>query len=128
MTMNKGHNPAGELINAIRGLLSRFASRQYADPRADKKTGVLTEYNTVHRNMIAFSGTTHDRISWRIKYDINLTSKEYIDNMVQDVLMRIQAHRKKRQEESVIVLPGSLSNPRKSLSDAVTVAIEGTIQ
>ena len=126
--MNKGHNPIGELINSLRGLLSRFASREYAHPRADKKTGVLIEYNTVQRNMIAFSGTTHDRVSWRIKYDVNATSKEYIDNMVQEVRMRIETHRKKRQEESVIVLPGSLSNPRKGLSDAVSVAIEGTIQ
>jgi len=114
VTLNKQqHQAVGELIEKIKDLLARFASKELADEKACKRTGVLVKYNTKDRSKIAFVFHTADKISVQIVFDLNQTSREYLLGMVGGVKRHIQ---EKRQERSKHVI----EIPNASLARAIT--------
>ena len=113
-----GHQAIGELIKKLRGLLARFASKIYAHDAADPETGVLVQYNRAKRNEVAFELTTADKITVRVVFDLNETSRGYIAGMVKGVKDGIEAKRKERAEASPIIIP---------TASQMSVAIKGSI-
>lgn len=83
----------GSLIEALRDLVGRFANED----------GVEIDYNTRLRNWIRFRLRTPDNFALTIEYDINQTSKDYIDNMMEDTIQRLDQARRKRHESPIIV-------------------------
>lgn len=74
------------------GLFSRWAD----------KDGVSVKFHeTQPRMLIKFK--TKDNLVAEIDYDINQTSKEYIDNMIIKMLTTFDARRKERQESQIII-------------------------
>lgn len=104
--MKEDHRAVGELITAIRRMLARFASKVYADERADPETGVLVQYNRRERNKVAFVFTTADKLTVRIVYDLNETSREYLAAMVKGVLEQLRERRRDRAKH-IIEIPSN---------------------
>ena len=99
-----GHQAVGELITAVRRLLARFASKVYADEQADPETGVLVQYNRRERNKVAFVLTTADKLTVRVVYDLNETSREYLAGMVRGIVQQLDERRRERLKQ-VIEIP-----------------------
>ena len=107
MTLNKQqHQAVGQLIEKVKDLLARFASKELADEKACKRTGVLVQYNTKDRNLIAFVFHTADKISVRIVYDLNKTSEEYLLGMALNTKQYLADKRKERSKH-VIEIPSA---------------------
>jgi hypothetical protein len=81
-----------DLSDAIRGLLSRFANEK----------GVSVKYHKTEPRM-KFSLMTTDKMVIEVNYDINRTSKEYIDGMLLNVMTTLNKRRKERQESVIII-------------------------
>lgn len=97
----------GTLLRHLCVLLGRFADKTLAGENADRDTGVLIQYNTAKRNEVAFVFHTRDRITVRVIYDLNKTSREYIDTMIGGVIRQIEIKRKERADSNIIVLPST---------------------
>lgn len=107
MTLTKEqHQAVGDLIEKIKDLLARFASKELADEQACKRTGVLVQYNRKERNKIAFVLHTADKITVRVVFDLNQVSRKYLLGMVVGVKEHIQEKRKERSKH-VIEIPSS---------------------
>lgn len=105
----------GSLIERLKDLLARFASKELADEKACKRTGVLVKFNRKERNKIAFVFHTADKISVQVVFDLNKTSESYVLGMVVGVKEDIERKRKERSK-SIIEIPSA------RLARAVTVA------
>ena len=81
------------LIDSLKELLGRFANED----------GVEVQYNTQQRNWIRFRFLTPDRIGVVVTYDVNQTSKEYIDRMVHNMRTYIDNQRRERHDNPIIV-------------------------
>lgn len=87
--VGKGVN---DLAESIKGLLVRFAD--------DK--GVSVQFHKKEPRM-RFTWRTHDGLGCEIDYDINQTSRQYIDEMIQGLVQRIEGKRKERHESPIIL-------------------------
>ena len=83
------------LIEHLKSLLGRFANEH----------GVQVQYNQSKPHMIRFRFHTEDDVPMVVTYDINATSKEYINNLVRGVQHKLREHRKARHA-SPIIIPG----------------------
>jgi len=84
----------GSLIRSLQELLGRFAD----------DNGVRVQYNTRDRRYIRFLFVTPDRMKVVIKYNVNETSREYIDNMIGDLKERIQEEKRQRHLQAPIIV------------------------
>lgn len=93
MDLNSVSLQVNDLAHALKGLLSRFAN--------DK--GVTVKYHE-SKPLIRFQFKTTDDIPLVITYDINETSKDYIDSTISGVQKAIMDERKKRNQSSIIIV------------------------
>lgn len=113
--MDMKQEGVGTLLRHICNVLGKFADKSLAGEQADKETGVTVQFNRHQRNEVALVFHTHDKITVRVVYDMNKTSRDYIENMVGGVIKHLEKKRKERAE-SVILLPSA------SLTRAITQA------
>lgn len=81
-----------DLASGIKGLLSNLANEKGVDVKFHK-----TEPR------IKFNLMTHDKLVIEVDFDINKTSKDYIDGMLQNILLTIARRRKERHESTIII-------------------------
>ncbi|KZZ72412.1 hypothetical protein A3765_28470 [Oleiphilus sp. HI0130] len=80
------------LAEKLKDLLARFAD----------KDGVSVLFHKTEPRM-RFNWKSDDGIGCTIDYDINQTSEEYINNMISALMIKFDAHRKKRHESPIII-------------------------
>lgn len=90
--MNQNHQ-VYDLANALKGLLARFANKDGVDIKFHK---------TEPKLKIEFM--TEDKFVIRLDYDINETSKEYINNMLSSLITNLEGKRKERHDSPIILL------------------------
>lgn len=73
------------------------------------RDGVTVQY---HKTMplVQFKFMTDDKVVIEITYDVNKTSKEYIDNMVQGIREHVFQVRQERHRNPIIVNTGRAAN------------------
>lgn len=92
-----------EVIKSLQRKLSYWADASKLED-ADE-SGVEVFYNNADGHTVMFRGVTKDDIEWKIMFDFRHISEEYIDNMFRGVKENIEQHRKKRRDESPIIIP-----------------------
>jgi len=85
-------NHVKDLADGIQKLLERFA---------DKKGVKVMFHKTEPR--IRFDLITDDKIVIEVDYEINKTSKDYIDAMLQNIIQATNQRRKERHESTIII-------------------------
>lgn len=88
-----GRDYVKDLADAMKNLLSRFANED----------GVSVKYHTTEPRM-KFKLMTPDKMVIEIDYDINKTSKDYIDGMIFNTVSTLNQKRKERQESAIIIV------------------------
>lgn len=81
------------LIESLKGLLSRFAD----------KNGVSVEFNRSKRHMIRFVFDTPEGFAIKVPFDLNQTSKDYINSMMTRLGERLDDAKKQRHTSPIIV-------------------------
>lgn len=84
------------LVYRLKELFGRWAN----------KDGVIVKYHK-REPRVMFKMMTDDKLVIEIDYNINETSKEYIDNMIQKILVTIEARRKERHQSPIIIATGA---------------------
>lgn len=95
----------GDVIDGIRGLLARFASKEYAHELADH-TGVRVRYSTQQRDLVMFSFVTGDGIALDITFnftELTAVGQAYIANMLRGVMESLNEHREKRLKTPIVI-------------------------
>lgn len=82
-----------DLADSIKRLLARWA---------DKK-GVTVQYHRTEARIL-FNLKTEDGMVIEVDYDINQTSKEYISDMIKNILCTLSQRRKERHDSPIIIL------------------------
>lgn len=85
-------NYVKDLADALKGLLSRFANEK----------GVEVKYHNTEPRIL-FKLKTPDNLVIEIDYDINQTSRAYIDGMLENILSTLNQRRKERHESTIII-------------------------
>lgn len=83
----------GSLIEHLKGLLERFANDR----------GVSVDYNRRERSLIRFKFTTPDGFAIKVPYDLNQTSREYINSMMKRLAERLDDAHKQRHDSPIIL-------------------------
>lgn len=87
------------LVTALKTLLGKWADRE----------GVTVKYHRT-QPLLMFSLKTEDKLAIEITYDINKTSKEYIDNMVMGIREQVMCERQERHRNPIIINTGRAAN------------------
>lgn len=87
------------LVSALKELLGKWADRQ----------GVSVKYHRT-QPLLMLSLKTPDKLAIEITYDINKTSKEYIDNMVAGIRDQVMRERQERHFNPIIINTGRAAN------------------
>lgn len=90
----------GDIVEAVSKLLQKFSKN-------DKPVEVHYHKRDGHR--VLFSLTTHDDFVVRIDFDTRKASKEYIDDMIGDLINMRDEARFKRHMENTIEIRGAVS-------------------
>ena len=86
----------GSIIDAVKGLLDRFANER----------GVEVEYNKRERSLIRFCFDTPDGFAIKVPFDLNQTSKQYINSMMMRLAERLDDGKRQRHDNPIIVHGG----------------------
>ena len=102
-----GHQAVGEIIDAVGKTLSRLASRELTSNLWGYRDdlGVAVLYSRTRNGIVRFRLVTADEYRLDIDYDVNATSRRYIDEMMDHLMIDLERKRAEEQRSSRIILP-----------------------
>lgn len=111
--MSDGHIGGRDLIEAVAGLLGRFA-----DPKRMQgvigvigETGVRCQGSRTQPLHLLFTFHTPDDLTTQVRFDMGQANREYIDNMMEGLINDLGERRAQRERERfpTLILPHAVS-------------------
>ena len=80
------------LVDALKNLLGKWADKE----------GVTVKYHKTEPRLL-FHFRTPDNFGIKIDYDINQTSREYVDNLILGIRQDLLVKRRERHENPIVI-------------------------